>query len=581
MLPSQREAAILDLLKQQQVITIRDICTQCDCSAITARRDLNRLEEQALLRRTHGGAIMVSPSQPPRLIARRGSPEARLSLLDRSDVLIVTPASPSATRLLVERARRAGVPIIAESIGYPGATTVVAIDDYRAGVELAHWVGSYLQRHLTGEAKVLDLTTSLPNTAARSRGFADGLQQVLPSSRIVLSVDGGGLRGQARQLVIDVLAVHPDINVIFAINDDSAQGALDAYRAAGLDERKLLLAAFGLEGAASQRLLQEGGPFKAAVAMFPEVVGRAGVDAAVCAYHTCAMPGRIMTPYAIVTADTLEQYYRWDPQTGGSLINWAAVRQLPTANAGFELLGNCGDRSRPARIGWVQVFSSHDWYRNVRRSMQEHSRALGIQLEVLDASQDAEQEVDTLKRAIGCAAARFVSAGDTIILDAGTTTTYLAHALRGRRDITIITNSLPVLTELADQPGITLVASGGVVRTESRSLTGPGAEMTFRDLRADKAFIAGTGLSLDFGLSNTNIAEASVKQAMIRAAREVALLVDHTKIGTESLVRVASLESIHRLITDAGISPHDRMALTQRGIEVTIAEEHGKEVMGE
>ena len=68
-----------------------------------------------------------------------------------------------------------------------------------------------------------------------------------------------------------------------------------------------------------------------------------------------------------------------------------------------------------------------------------------------------------------------------------------------------------------------------------------------------KAFIAGTGLSLDFGLSNTNIAEASVKQAMLRAAREVALLADHTKIGTESLVRVAPLESIHRLITDAGM----------------------------
>ena len=111
-----------------------------------------------------------------------------------------------------------------------------------------------------------------------------------------------------------------------------------------------------------------------------------------------------------------------------------------------------------------------------------------------------------------------MSDGDTIILDAGATTTYLARALRGRRGITVITNSLPVLVELADQPGITLVSSGGVIRTESRSLTGPGAEATFRDF-ADKAFIAGTGLSLDFGLSNTNIAEASVKQAMLGPAR--------------------------------------------------------------
>ena len=517
MLPSQRHVVILDLLQQHQVIAIQDICTHCDCSSITARRDLAQLEEQGLLRRTHGGAMTAAAlPQSVQPASRLGAPEARLSLLDRSDVLIVTPASTSATRLLVERARRAGVPIIAESISYPGAIAVVAIDDYRAGVELAHWVGGYAQRHMADEVRALDLTTTLPNTATRSRGFAEGLRQVLPNGRILLSVDGGGLRDQARQMVIDVLAVHPEINVIFAINDDSAQGALDAYRAADLDERKLLVVAFGLEGAASRRLLQEGGPFKAGVAMFPEMVGRACVDAALCAYHNSAMPGRIMTPFAVVTGDTLEQYYRWEPQTGASLINWGAVEQLPSANAGFGLLGDCGGRSRPTRIGWVQVFSSHDWYRNIRRTMQEYSRSLGIQLEVLDASQDVEQEVEAFKRVIGYAAARFVSEGDTIILDAGATTTYLARALRGRRGITVITNSLPVLVELADQPGITLVSSGGVIRTESRSLTGPGAEATFRDLRADKAFIAGTGLSLDFGLSNTNIAEASVKQAMLR-----------------------------------------------------------------
>ncbi len=169
-------------------------------------------------------AAVTSP-QPARMILKQGFAEARLSLLDRSDVLIVTPAGTAATRHLVERARRAGVPIIAESISYPGATTVVAIDDYRAGVELAHWVGGYVQRHVTGDVQVLDLTTSLPNTTTRSRGFADGLRQVLPNGRIMLSVDGQGLRDHARQIVADALAVHPGINVIFGINDDSVLGA--------------------------------------------------------------------------------------------------------------------------------------------------------------------------------------------------------------------------------------------------------------------------------------------------------------------------------------------------------------------
>ena len=104
-------------------------------------------------------------------------------------------------------------------------------------------------------------------------------------------------------------------------------------------------------------------------------------------------------------------------------------------------------------------------------------------------------------------------------------------------------------------------------------LTGPSAEATFHTLRADKAFISGTGLSQDFGLSDTNVQEAGVKQAMLGAAREVILLADHTKIGIEALVKVAPIESVHRLVTDAGISPHDREALTRRGIEVVIADE--------
>ena len=95
-------------------------------------------------------ALPQSVQQTPRF----GTPEARLSLLDRSDVLIVTPASTSATRLLVERARCPGVPIIAESISYPGAIVVVAIDDYRAG-PAPDWVGTYAERHMTDEVRSL------------------------------------------------------------------------------------------------------------------------------------------------------------------------------------------------------------------------------------------------------------------------------------------------------------------------------------------------------------------------------------------------------------------------------------------
>jgi len=572
-LQSQRDATILGLLQQYGSVTVGQISTQCHCSPITARRDLSRLEETGLLRRTHGGAIRLNSGISANGSHSHLSLETRTTLSERSDVLIVTPERSATTRLLLQRALRCGVPIIAESINLTGARTYVAINDYRAGVELAGWVARYAREHLGGQVRALDVSCSLPNTAARSRGFTDGLADTLPASEILLRLDGQGLRDAARSIVADALTVYPDVNVIFAINDDSAVGALDAYRAAGLDESRLLLVSFGLEGNATKDMLQNGGPYRAAIAMFPELVGRACVDAAVCAYHGCALPNWVETPHVLVTRESLERYYLRDPHTGAWSSNWPVLETLAAASTGCALLHDCRNRPLPGRIGWVQVFSSHEWYRNMRQAMQERSRALDIRLEIVDASHDLAQEIEALKRAIARAAARLINTGNTVILDAGITTAYLAQALHGRSGITIITNSISVLSELAGEPGITLVSTGGMVRHESRSLIGAAAETTFKDLRADQAFIACTGLSLKFGLSNTNMQETAVKRAMIAAAREVILLADHTKIGVESLVKVAPVDCLHRLITDSGVSPQHRLALTQQGIEVIIADD--------
>ncbi len=502
-----------------------------------------------------------------------GLTEARAALVDRADALVVTTTETKAMHLLVERCRRAGIPIVAEATGYPGARTVVAVDNYRAAFELGQWVAARAEQRLGDKITVLDVGLPQPNTEARSRGFEDGLRDLPHSRRTILHVDGQVHFDAARQIAADALSVHPEVNIIFGINDQSALGALEAYRAAGLDESKLILAIFGLEGGRTRDLLERGTPFAAAVAMFPELVGRACVDAAVCAYHNCTLAERIITPFAIVAHDNLNRFYRRDPHTGEWTLNWALAEELPTASPGFAALSQCHGRPRPRRIGYVQIFSQHDWYRNVLRAMQEHCRNLGIGLEVVDASQDLDHEVEAMKQAIGQTAARYVHEGDTIILDAGRTTAHLARALRGRQGLTVITNSLSVLNLLRDEPGITLVASGGVLRRETNALVGPGAEATFRELRADRAFISVTGLSFTFGLSNTNIAEATVKQAMLAAAREVILLADYSKIGSESLVKIAPLERIQRLITDGGISAHDRLAFTQRGIEVSLAED--------
>jgi DeoR/GlpR family transcriptional regulator of sugar metabolism len=577
---SERDAVILQILRQRGTISVADCAAELGCAQMTVRRDLQRLEERGLLRRVHGGATRVlPPAQPIRSRRVRGLLEARAAVVDHSDVLIITPTGATAINLLAERARRASTPCVSEAIRHPGTITQVSIDDYQAGLELGRWVGQYSFSCASDRLHILVIGQDLPNTEARSRGFCEGLRVTRSDSCSFLHVCSDGLRQTARRLANEALSLHAEINVIFGINDDCALGGLDAYRALGMAEAHLLVATCGVEGSNFRHELQSGGPCKVGLAMFPEAVGRACIDAAVCAFNRCPLPERIITPFAIVTAATLEQYYTKNPDTDTWAINWPVVEHLTTASTGYALLMNHHHRAIPAQIGYALVYNTHDWYVHVRRAMDERCRSLGIRLETMDASHDLSQEIVELQGAIGWSAARFVKPGDTIIVNAGLATTALACALHGRTDTTIISNSLAVLVELAEEPGITLLAPGGQVRGANLALSGATAVNAFKQWHANKSFITDLNLSLDLGLSCSSLGGAAMIEAMLGAADEITLLADHTRIGIASLVRIAPIERVHRLITDAGISAHDRQAITERGVQITIAGDRDHETL--
>ncbi|MCO6449514.1 MAG: substrate-binding domain-containing protein [Caldilineales bacterium] len=573
MIPSQREAFIRHRLNDSGVISVVEICSHCNCSPETARRDLRRLEESGSLVRTHGGAVRNEGGTTAGVRPNGGGfLEARMALSDRVDALIVTPSNTRTTHLLVDRCRRAGVPVIAEATSHPGARTLVAIDNYRGGFEAGNWVGMNAPRRLGENIAVIDVSFPQENTEARSRAFAEGLRHALGRQVKIVRVNGHAVRELARQITTDALSVNPDINVIFGVNDQSALGALDALRAAGRSDKQIVMVSVGLEGNAVKNIIEEGSVTAASIAMFPELVGRACIDAAVCVYHGCALPDRIITPFAIITNENLQEFYQREDGDGEWKLCLTHPELMPTAGAGYALLSQCQGRPIPKRIGYVEVFSSHAWYRNVSDAMRARSRARSITLEVVDASQDMALAIDDYKRAIGRTAERYVESGDTIILGAGESVAYLARALRGRSNITVITNSVRVVSELEEEHNIAVVVSGGLLRRDSRSFTGPSAEFTFRNLRADKAFFSVTGVNLEFGLSNTNIAEATVKQSMLDSAHEVFLLADSTKIGVESLIKTAPIERVHHLITDSGIGVADKLMFAQHGVDVIIAD---------
>ena len=175
------------------------------------------------------------------------------------------------------------------------------------------------------------------------------------------------------------------------------------------------------------------------------------------------------------------------------------------------------------------------------------------------------------KRKIGLKAASLVGEGETIILDAGTTTTEVAHNLLGRSSLTVITTALNIALMLGAVPGYAVHMPGGQFKAPTLSLSGDKAADYFKDVFAGKLFLATAGVALDSGLTLPSFADLQLKQAMITAASHVYLVADSTKINRTSFTRLGTLDVVHSFITDDGIRDEDVRAFESRGIKVIIA----------
>lgn len=178
------------------------------------------------------------------------------------------------------------------------------------------------------------------------------------------------------------------------------------------------------------------------------------------------------------------------------------------------------------------------------------------------------------KARIGQAAARLVAAGDRLIFDSGTTVLevarHLAPELRASGNLTVITNSLPIVRELGSCPGIHLILLGGVYLAQYDVLVGPQTIEQLRTFHTDKLFLGADGLTLARGVTTANVLEAEVNRATIAASTEVIVVADSTKIGQIGLTTIARIDDIHKLITDANAPADFVAAVRERGVEVIV-----------
>jgi DeoR family transcriptional regulator, fructose operon transcriptional repressor len=174
------------------------------------------------------------------------------------------------------------------------------------------------------------------------------------------------------------------------------------------------------------------------------------------------------------------------------------------------------------------------------------------------------------KRRIGAAAAALVQAGDTIILSPGTTTLELARNLAGRANLTVVTSAVNIAVELAGDPDIDVIVTGGHLRGTTYALVGSLAEENLRSLHVSKLFLGGNGLTVEHGLTTPDLSVATTDRALVRSAERVIVTVDHSKIGRATLCQTAPIDRIHTLVTDSGIPEDQRRAFERTGIEVIV-----------
>ncbi len=175
------------------------------------------------------------------------------------------------------------------------------------------------------------------------------------------------------------------------------------------------------------------------------------------------------------------------------------------------------------------------------------------------------------KARIGQAAAALVNDGETVFLGSGTTVLEVARALKARPNLTVITNSLPVVNVFAGLENLNVICLGGMLRDSELSFIGHITEQSLAEVRADKVFIGTRAISLEHGLTHEYLPETMTDRAIMKAGQEIVVVADHTKFGRAATVLLAPLEAIHTIVTDEQTRQDFLIALEKNGIHVIAA----------
>ena len=181
-----------------------------------------------------------------------------------------------------------------------------------------------------------------------------------------------------------------------------------------------------------------------------------------------------------------------------------------------------------------------------------------------------QDEQSDEKRRIGQAAAQLVQPHQTIFLGSGSTVSMVVPYIQDL-PLTVITNSLPVINQLAGRDAIELIVIGGQFRQSELSMVGHVAEQAIREFRADLVLMGMRAIDAGHGFTSDYVAEAMTDRAILQMAPRCAVMADHSKFGRVSTVFLAPVTAVQTIISDQGLQPELAAELREKGLELILA----------
>ncbi|MDY0870309.1 DeoR/GlpR family DNA-binding transcription regulator [Dongia rigui] len=176
------------------------------------------------------------------------------------------------------------------------------------------------------------------------------------------------------------------------------------------------------------------------------------------------------------------------------------------------------------------------------------------------------------KQAIAAAIANEISDGESVFLDTGSTNTYVAQALKGRRNLTVVTNSASIAQHLSTGQGNKVYLAGGELRADDSAAFGPAAILFLQQFMVKTAIISASGLDISLGVMDDHLCEAEVSRSLVGHAERMIVGADHSKFGRRCLVAALGFDAVDLLVTDQRPTGPLAEALERNDVEILVVD---------